>query len=431
MLPVLFRFTFQSTPAQILLYLVGVAIIVFTAVSGWRGAVGPVDPKTGKPTKATTGGKATRAIGYGVISAVIVRFGFSYALPKSAPLGGKGLGLPLHTYGLMIALGFIGAVAVAAELARREWHGKEGKKKREQIMDLALWVLLGGIGGAKLLFILVNWQDYFVHFGDLFGSVDKLLSALGGGFVFYGGLLGAMATSFWYARKNDIDFLRLSDLAIPTVSLGQGFGRLGCFSAGCCWGKPASSHVWWAVNFPGAGMAKDLFDKVSHVSSLAFASQSVDPRWVVPATGKVTDLPVAGAVRISDWVLAHGHTLPIHPTQLYESLGEIGLFFLLLYLRRYRRFHGQILAYWLIGYAILRSTVEVFRGDLERGTVHGLFTSLGWQHLAAKVPDEAWFNISTSQSIAIVMVIAGVALLWQHRRKRSASADAPPSPAAA
>jgi phosphatidylglycerol:prolipoprotein diacylglycerol transferase len=402
MLPVLFRFTFESLPAQLVLYAIALAFIGYAAYSGWLGAA----------LDASKSDRLGRAAFYGGIAAVLAKFGLNYALPKSAPIfGGQGDGLPLHTYGLMIALGFVSAVGVAAALAEREWRGEEGKKKREQIHELVFWVLLGGIGGSKLLFLLVNWQETLAHLGQAFSNPAALVASLGGGFVFYGGLLGAMGLAYWFARKNDIDFLRLSDLCIPTVSLGQCFGRLGCFSAGCCWGDVTRSSFRFGVNFPGAQVAKDLFGRLSHTASLVFQSQAADDRWVIESTGQVFHHPVAGAVRISDWVMAHGHTLPVHPTQLYESIGQFFMFAGLLFLRRYRRFHGQILAIWLMGYAVLRSTVELFRGDLERGTLHGLLSSIGADGLASGVPAEAWYNLSTSQFISICMFAGGLWLL--------------------
>ena len=159
-------------------------------------------------------------------------------------------------------------------------------------------------------------------------------------------------------------------------------------------------HVPWAVRFPGRAM--DIFGQ--HTSgAIAFDSQSRETaRWVIESTGQVFDHAVPGAIRVSDWVAQHGTTLPIHPTQLYESLAQLLLFVLLMIARRYRRFHGQILALYLIGYAIIRTTVELFRGDFERGTLHQLID---------QVPLDAWWNISTSQFISLVMFALGVTLL--------------------
>jgi phosphatidylglycerol---prolipoprotein diacylglyceryl transferase len=306
---------------------------------------------------------------------------------------------------------------VCGRLAEREWPGVEGKKKREQMQDLALWALVGAFIGSRILFMLVNWQDTVAAVPTLFEDFPvRLLDWLFGGLVFYGGLLGAMASSWWFARKNDIPFLRLADVAIPCVSLGQAIGRLGCFSAGCCWGAPAGSHVHWAVRFPGSAVARDIANRLTHTASLAYQSEANDGRWVMESTGKILHAPAPGAIRLSQWVAEHGTTLPLHPTQLYESLGQLLLFTLLVIARPYRRFHGEIFSLWLMAYAVLRSTVEVFRGDLERGTLHGLLESLGLVELANRVPLEAFYNLSTSQFISLGMFAAGATLMVRGRR---------------
>jgi phosphatidylglycerol:prolipoprotein diacylglycerol transferase len=323
----------------------------------------------------------------------------------------------------MLALGFMSAVSVAAKLAEREWRGDEGIKKRDQILDLAFYVLIAALVGSRLLFIIVNWKDYAAQ-------PSRIFDILNGGLVFYGGLIGATLAAYIYARKHQMNFLRLADVAIPTVSLGQAFGRLGCFSAGCCWGDIASPAMRFGVHFPGAAEAKNLFGQASSTASLAFQSQAQDSRWVVESTGEILHQFAPGAVHISEWVAQHGHTLPVHPTQLYESLGQFVLFLALLLMRRYRRFHGQVFGAWLMCYAVLRSTVELFRGDVERGTLHGLLEYLGAKSLAASVPLEAWYNVSTSQFISLCMFAFGVALLYRGFRKVSFDHPAP-LPAAA
>jgi phosphatidylglycerol:prolipoprotein diacylglycerol transferase len=409
MIPVLFKFEFTTPLAQGVLYVLAVAFTAYAAFSGWRGARGPLDAKAGEHRAPTASQRLQRAAIFGVVGAALARLGLFYALPATAFLGARGEGVPIHTYGILLATGFISAVMVASVLARREWRGEEGERKREQLVDLSFWVLAAGLVGSRLLFILVNWKQYAVNPAEIF--------SLGGGLVFYGGLLGALAAAFVYARHHRIDFLRLGDVAIPTVSLGQAFGRLGCFSAGCCWGDVAREGFVFGVRFPGAGLARNLFGQFSHTASLAAQSQAIDSRWVVPATGEIFHQKVDGAVRISEWVAQHGHTLPVHPTQLYESIGQLAIFFGLLAMRRYRRFHGQILGMWLMAYAVLRSSVELFRGDLERGTLHGLLTSLGLTGVAERVPLEAWYNVSTSQFISLCMFTLGAAILYRKGRE--------------
>jgi phosphatidylglycerol:prolipoprotein diacylglycerol transferase len=434
MLPLLFRFTFTSTWSQVLLYVLSLIAVGAIAYNGWVGAQGPLDAKKGTREPASFLDRLLRAAAYGALGVGLVWYGLKYALPAGAFPGAKGEGIPLHTYGVLLAGGFITAVMVAGRLAQDEWRkvqlvdgswvDVEGPKRREQVMDMAFWALVGGIGGSRLLFVLVNWQDYARDWTQAF--------SLGGGLVFYGGLIGAAVACWFFARANGMDFLRLADVCIPTVSLGQCLGRLGCFSAGCCWGDVAPASASTAVHFPGGDRALDLFGQRGDVSSLAYSSQAQDVRYVVEATGDILHQAAPGAVRISDWVAQQGHTLGVYPTQLFESVGQLVLFVGLMYARRFRRFHGHILSLWLMAYAVLRSTVELFRGDVERGTLHGLLQSLGAPGLADAVPLEAWYNMSTSQFISLCMFTFGAVLLFQKgRRRESEAAGLGPTPSAA
>ncbi|HEY0883495.1 MAG TPA: prolipoprotein diacylglyceryl transferase [Archangium sp.] len=402
MLPVLYRFVFDTDLSRVLLYLFAVGLVAYAARNGWANAEGALD-KHGKPTQPTEEDRRNKAIQYGLAGVVLAGVGLYYALPNVPLIGrGKGEGIPIHTYGVMIGLGFLTATSVISWLAVREWPGEEGLKRRDQMYDLAFYCFVGGIVGSRVLFVIVNWKDYAHDPAKIF--------SLGGGLVFYGGLIGATIGSIIFARRHDIEFLRLADLAIPTVSLGQAFGRLGCFSAGCCWGDITThDKAPFAVEFPGSA-ATNLFGGSAGTPSLAYSSMADganDTRWVIEKTGEVFPSAVDGAVRISDWVSQHGHTLPVHPTQLYESAGQIILFALLMTARRWRRFHGQVFAMWLMSYAVLRSTVELFRGDLERGTIHGLIPS---------IPTTAWYNISTSQFISLAMFGFGSWLLAKNFR---------------
>ncbi len=419
MIPILYKLD-PDTPLKLaLVYLIALAVVFYAAWSGWQGAHGPPNPKTREFDPPTRKQRLNRALAFGLGGMVLAGVGLYWVLPATAFLGRKGEGIPIHTYGLMLAGGFIAAVSLAARLAEHEWPGEEGVRKRDQVLDLSFWVLISAIVGSRVLFILVNWKDYSSDLTKIFD--------LGGGLVFYGGLIGAMIASLIYARRNQIDFFRLADVAMPTISLGQALGRLGCFAAGCCWGDISGKGFRFGVHFPGGNEARNLFGRVTGTASLAYQSQITENRWVVESTGQVLHHPASGAVRISEWVAQHGHTLPIHPTQLYESIGQLALLFGLLVMRRYRRFHGQILGIWLMCYAILRSTVELFRGDLERGTLNGLLNYLGLTSLAQKVPLEAWYNISTSQFISLCMFALGATILYRRGRQMLFS----PTPATA
>jgi len=246
--------------------------------------------------------------------------------------------LPLHTYGLLIASAFL----VGIWLAQRE--GRRRGQNPERIADLSFWILVAALVGSRVYFILVNWGDYFgarALVATPFGRLPRLLAFWEGGLVFYGGFIGAALTAWWYMRRAGMAFLPHADTLIPSVAFGHFLGRLGCFSAGCCWGEVAHRHLPWATRFPPVSLAYQTFANRDDPSS-----------FLAPD-------------RLS--------TLPLHPVQLYESFGELAIFLVLVLVVRPRKaFHGQVLASWLLLYAVLRTLVELFRGDVERGIVLGL-----------------------------------------------------------
>jgi phosphatidylglycerol---prolipoprotein diacylglyceryl transferase len=278
--------------------------------------------------------------------------------------------LPLHTYGLLIATGFLVGIGLAQREARRRGQDPEA------IADLAFWILVAALVGSRIYFIFVNWGDYFGP-GRLLaetpiGRIPRILAFWEGGLVFYGGFIGAALTAFFYMRRHGMPFLPYADTLIPSLALGHFFGRLGCFGAGCCWGGLADPHLPWSVRFPEVSLAfQTLRDRVDPSRFIAGAS-----------------------------------TVPLHPTQLYESFGELALVLVLvLWVRPRKRFHGQVLAAWLLLYAVLRTTVEAFRGDVERGVVRGL---------------------GVGQWTSMVIFAAGAALWLRFGRRREPPAVAAP-----
>jgi phosphatidylglycerol:prolipoprotein diacylglycerol transferase len=166
-----------------------------------------------------------------------------------------------------------------------------------------------------------------------------------------------------------MSFLAHADTLIPSVAFGHFLGRLGCFAAGCCWGEVAHGHLPWAARFPPESLAYQSF------------AHRPDP----------------GAFLAAD----RAATLPLHPVQLYESFGELALFLLLVLVVRPRKaFHGQVLASWLLAYAVLRTVVELFRGDVERGV---------------------WLGLGAGQWTSIAIFAVGAAV-WAKARPRRAAA---------
>ncbi len=342
MLPVLFTLTFPPSLAPFLLALLSLAIGAWQA----RGA-----KEMGESNQEALRAGALWAVGsYAAFFALVRALGDVdnnnlFALHRA-------LLIPLHTYGLLIATAFLVAMWLAGRTAMR------AGLDQDRVMDLSFWILVFAMVGSRVLFIMVNWDEYAQDPASIFAFWK-------GGLVFYGGFIGATLCSIFYMRKHNMRFFPYADALIPSVSIGHAIGRMGCFAAGCCWGGACDPHLAWAARFPP--------------ESLAYQSQ-----------------------------LSHGlihagslFSMPIHPTQLYESLGELCIFTLLTLYRSRKRFNGEILALYLCLYAPLRATVELLRGDEERGRV---FNFLG------PIARGAFWNLSTSELISVGIFAIGVSI---------------------
>jgi phosphatidylglycerol:prolipoprotein diacylglycerol transferase len=213
----------------------------------------------------------------------------------------------LHTYGFLLAVAFLAGLWVASRQAKRA--GLDANR----VTDMAVWVLIAGLVGAKLLLVALDWT----YFGR---NPRELLSIFQSGGVFYGGLLGGILLAWWYARHYRLPGWQTADVLAPGVVLGQAIGRLGCFAAGCCWGK--ATQVPWAVTFTDVYAAR--------------------------AVGTPMDMAV-------------------HPSQVYESFAAFLIFLFLLWLAPRRRFHGQVTLAYVALYSAVRFGLEFFRGDPDRG----------------------------------------------------------------
>src|SRR5687768_8896558 len=124
MLPVIYKFLLNTDFSRAVLYIVALGLVVYAAVSGWRGAVGPADPKTGQLTDPSRDDRKRRAVTFGLIGLGLAGLGLYYALPDVPFIGrGKGEGIPIHTYGVLVGSGFIFAVTAAGWISMREWPG--------------------------------------------------------------------------------------------------------------------------------------------------------------------------------------------------------------------------------------------------------------------------------------------------------------------
>jgi len=263
---------------------------------------------------------------------------------------------PINTYGVFLALAFLCAILIAVKLAARDGLPKE------KIYDLSLWMLLASLIGSKVLMFFTE-PEYRDHPLQLI-SLDFLRS----GGVFYGGLIGAVLTGYFLMRRYDLPWWKTADACAPGIAVGNFFGRLGCFSAGCCWGKPTT--LPWGVKFTELGH-------------------------------EITGVPI---------------DVPLHPTQLYESFSMFIVFFFLLWLHKHKRFSGQVILFYALLYSIIRFLIEFLRDD-PRGDVFGLTTRTG---------------LSTSQLISIIVGLGALVLLivrWHRALAMTKPVVIKPSPA--
>lgn len=229
-------------------------------------------------------------------------------------------GFFLPTYGVLVALAFLAGLTVASKLARR------GGLNSEAVMNLGIYCALAGILGAKIMMVLIDLPEYLANPGELFS-----MATLQAGGVFYGGLLLALAVAWVYMRKMKLPALATADVFAPGIALGHGIGRLGCFSAGCCWGVP--SHLPWAVTFTN------------------------------PRAHELVGVPLG---------------IPLQPTQLYESISEF-IIFAVLY-RRARKSHapGAIITLYMILYGTVRFLVEFVRNHEQANPFGGPLDTSQW-----------------------------------------------------
>jgi phosphatidylglycerol:prolipoprotein diacylglycerol transferase len=219
----------------------------------------------------------------------------------------------------LAALAVLAAVCTVLRLGRRE--GLETAR----LLDFTTWLLLVALVGAKVLMVISDWGYYRQNPGEIF-SWSTLLA----GGVFYGGFIAALLFAVWYIRLHHLPFWKVVDVYAPAVSLGLGVGRIGCFAAGCDYGKPTTSA--WGVVFTN------------------------------PIAHEVSGVPLG---------------IPLYPTQPIMSLTSLSIFAILIWRYSRKSRDGEIFVLYLALYAVARFFIEFLRGDEDRGFVfhHLLSTS--------------------------------------------------------
>ncbi|RTZ94185.1 MAG: prolipoprotein diacylglyceryl transferase, partial [Deltaproteobacteria bacterium] len=211
----------------------------------------------------------------------------------------------IYSYGVLVALGFAAGITWAYFDARRQ--GIDPNK----ILDLAFYLVLSAIIGARLFYVLIEYRDYLK-------DPLRALKIWEGGLVFYGGLILAGLTGAWYILHHRLPHWLVMDIFAPGIALGHAIGRIGCFCAGCCYGK------------------------VCHCS---FGLVFKDPKSLA---------------RLG---------IPLYPTQLISSAMLFIIFFILIFVERRKKFDGQVFWSYVLIYAIARFGIEFLRGDPRGFTI--------------------------------------------------------------
>ncbi|HEV8131174.1 MAG TPA: prolipoprotein diacylglyceryl transferase [Acidobacteriota bacterium] len=243
-------------------------------------------------------------------------------------------GFAIYTHGVMTALAFLAGIWLALRYAR------EDGLDTDQLNELFIYILISSIVGARLFSVFFDGEFpwYISHPMEIF----KIWQ---GGLVYYGGFIFAVFTSLVFLRVRDMPVWTTGDALAPGISLGQVIGRMGCFAAADSWGK--ATHVPWAVTY-------------------------TDPEALAPLN------------------------VPLHPTELYMVLGNLLVLCALIWLRKRKRFDGQVfLAYGLL-YPIQRFVIEFYRDD----------------------PRGMWFNnaLSTAQLISLFLFALSLVFFFLKRK---------------
>jgi len=250
--------------------------------------------------------------------------------------------LTIHTYGFLLAVGVLSSMILGIKL------GKENNMSTKDLSDLIFYSILIGLLGAKVYL-------FFTEFGYYTKDLSRIKDLLTQAGAFYGGLITGLLFAVWFIRKKKMDFKKIGDIAGPSIALGHFFGRMGCFAAGCCWGRDA------------------------HGCSIGIVFPELSQDTGVP-TGKL-----------------------LYPTQIIEAVLNLLNFVILFFLyKKKRTFDGKIFVIYIFNYSLIRFFVEYFRGDHDRGYLFGGM-------------DSPFLSISIPQLISIGGIIIAIFLYLKFR----------------
>jgi phosphatidylglycerol---prolipoprotein diacylglyceryl transferase len=273
------------------------------------------------------------AIGAAVVGAGLIAAGVAMK-DQTLALGP----LPIYSYGVMLGLSLVVGWYLTLGLAERDGLPKELMANNYVVTAVA------AVAGSRILYILTNLGE--------FDNFSQMLDVRKGGLVAYGGFLGGFVGSLVYLRQYKIPLLPWADVAVPSLASGLMITRIGCYLFGCDFGQPLSKTA------PAFLQKLGTFPRweAGLIDSSATGGPSGSPAWLQHLKKHLISEDSVGS-------------LPVHPTQLYESLVGASLLVLLLLSRRYQKFRGQIFLIFTFAYGVCRFMLEMLRADDERGWI--------------------------------------------------------------
>jgi phosphatidylglycerol---prolipoprotein diacylglyceryl transferase len=265
--------------------------------------------------------------------------------------------LTIRWYGIFVALGFLAGLIYMQVQA-----GRKGSIPTKRIADIMVFIMIGGIAGARLLYVVTHFDQYENNLFEII-RIDH------GGLVFYGGFFGGAIATILFCRHQKWNLWELADLAAPALAIGQMFGRIGCFMNGCCFGR-VTDHPWFRVLYPAPPY--DGILSRHHIQGL------------------ITEFPA--------------QPLPVVPSQVSQSVINLFIFLILLFIIPKLKHHGQGFAIFILMYASGRFFNEFLRGDYKTSDIYGPFT--------------------VAQAICLILLPVGITLFIKLRTSSTVKTEA-------
>lgn len=337
--------------------------------------------------------------------------------------------VPLFSYGMMLFVAFVLCSWLASRLCKREGIDPAA------VLDLAVWMFVSGLIGARLTYVIQEWNQYFTSLEGLW----RIRAVWDGGLVFYGSVFGALiGYALAYRRflsKMYAPTLKMADVLAPCIALGLALGRVGCLLSGCCYGNVACESCP-AIHFPVPSEPANDMVRLGYQTNRGFLLAggtkvlAVEPGTAAEQAGlrsgdvimNANGVELGPAIPSREAVLGQlfgspggltltvlrngetvtlptfrGHSLGLHPTQIYETISMVLLMFFLLSYYPFKTHDGSVMVFLMVGYAVHRFLNEMLRVD----------------------NDVVAFGMTFSQLVSILLLVAAAVLAYVVWRPRS------------